>query len=77
MDCVVGPLNGYVPRIYSVNQLLVHHVLNSSPMDIHSLMPFHRCGFLEFCFFAVKLTGSVMFATDLIFPRPRVVAVGR
>ena len=69
MDYVVGPLNGYVPRVYNANHLLAHHRDNSGPMDIHSPTPFRRSSLLEFCFFAMKLTGSIMFGTDLVFHR--------
>ena len=67
MDYLVGPLSGYVPRVYNANHLLVHHHLNGNTMDIHSTTPFRRNSFLEFCYFAMKLAGSIMFATDLAF----------
>lgn len=69
MDYVVGPLNGYVPRVYNANHLLVHHWRNSGPDDIHSATPYRRTSLLEFSFFALKLTASIMFATDLAFHR--------
>jgi hypothetical protein len=66
VDYLIGPLNGYVPRVYNANHLLVHHWRNAGPEDLHSITPYRRTSLLEFCWFAGKMTMSVMFGSDLL-----------
>lgn len=72
MNWIFGPVNGYIPHVYDTNHILIHHVENSGPKDIHSPLPYDRTSYLEFCYFAQRMIGSLLFATDLLFhPRCR------
>jgi hypothetical protein len=69
VDWALGPLNGYVPRVYNANHLLIHHPENSGPDDIHSPLPYRRTSFLEFGAFAWRMIWSLLFGADLAFHR--------
>lgn len=66
MEYICGPINGYVPRVYESNHLLIHHIYNGNIGDIHSPAAFDRLSFVEFSVFAWRLTADTLFCTDLL-----------
>ncbi len=70
IDYVVGPINGYVPRLYEAEHLRLHHRFDSGPGDIYSPLPYRRSSILQFCWFASMVVVSNMFGVAL-FPRGR------
>lgn len=61
MDYLIGPLYGYIPTVYELNHLSVHHRANAGDGDPHSPLAFRRSSFLEFCVFATTVFSSLAF----------------
>jgi hypothetical protein len=64
-EYILGPLWGYLPRVYRAEHLLIHHPENSGPEDSSSLLPFSKTSFLEFCIFAQQRAWSHLLASDI------------
>lgn len=47
----------------------MHHWRNAGPENLNSMTPFRRTSLLEFCWFASKLSLSVMFGSGLLVQR--------
>jgi hypothetical protein len=67
MNYAVGPINGYVPRLYETEHMRLHHRYDSGPGDPFSPMPYRRTSLIEFSWFAMRvissnLTGATMLA---------------
>lgn len=69
MECLLGPLVGYVPLLYRTEHLAIHHWRNSGPEDIHSTTPYRRTSLFEFCLFALSVCGSVTVGGGLLVHR--------
>jgi hypothetical protein len=66
LEWYLGPLYGYVPRIYKAEHLLVHHPESSGPTDITSPLRYHRTSLLEFTVFAMRMCGILLLGAHLV-----------
>jgi hypothetical protein len=62
MNYIVGPINGYVPRLYEIEHLRIHHRYDSGPGDPYSPMPYRRTSLIEFSWFAMLVITSDLIA---------------
>jgi Fatty acid desaturase len=69
LDYVVGPPNGYVPRLYEIEHLRLHHRYDGGPGDLYSPVRYRRSSFVEFCWFATHVMLSTALGWDLVFNR--------
>lgn len=69
MNYIVGPLNGYVPRLYEIEHMRLHHRYDSGPGDPYSPMPFRRTSLVEFSWFAMFVTLADMTGLALVTER--------
>lgn len=66
LEYVVGPLHGYVPRVYRANHIYIHHRNDANEDDPHSPLPYNRRSFLEFGHFALRMTSYLLLGWDTL-----------
>lgn len=69
MEWMVGPLCGYIPLVYASHHLLIHHVKNGGPDDIHSTLGYKRTDLVDFGLFAFKVILSTAFGVGVVTHR--------
>jgi len=69
MNYVVGPINGYVPRLYETEHMRLHHRYDSGPGDPYSPMPYRRTSLVEFSWFATRVVSSNLTAAAFLASR--------